>query len=73
MEDIIIRFHLVGVGGGYIDAPDNGLFEKLMTTEDSINAITVENLAKDGRYTVINWNNVKYAERIEENKYVQTD
>lgn len=65
MEDITIRFHLVG--GGYIDAPDNGLFEKLMTTEDSINAITVENLAEDGRYTVINWNNVKYAERIKEN------
>lgn len=71
MEDIIIRFYLVG--GGYIDAPDNGLFEKLMTTEDSINAITVENLRKDGCYTVINWNNVKYAERIKENEHAQTD
>lgn len=64
MEEATIRFHLIG--GGYIDAPDNGLFEKLMTTEDSINAITVENLEKEGRYTIINWNNVKYAERIEE-------
>ena len=64
MEEPIIRFHLIG--GGYIDAPDNGLFEKLMTAEDSINAIAVENLEKEGRYTIINWNNVKYAERIEE-------
>lgn len=64
MEEPIIRFHLIG--GGYIDAPDNGLFEKLMTTEDSINAIAVENLGKEGRYTIINWNNAKYAERIEE-------
>ena len=64
MEELIIRFHLIG--GGYIDAPDNELFEKLMTTEDSINAITVENLKEEGRYTIINWNNVKYAERIEE-------
>ena len=64
MEEPIIRFYLIG--GGYIDAPDNGLFEKLMTTEDSINAITVENLKEEGRYTIINWNNVKYAERIEE-------
>ena len=64
MEEPIIRFHLIG--GGYIDAPDNGLFEKLMTTEDSINASTVENLKEEGRYTIINWNNVKYAERIEE-------
>ena len=64
MEEVTIRFHLIG--GGYIDAPDNGLFEKLMTTEDSINAIAVENLEKEGRYTIINWNNVKYAERIEE-------
>ena len=64
MEEAIIRFHLIG--GGYIDAPDNGLFEKLMTTEDSINAITVENLKEEGRYTIINWNSVKYAERIEE-------
>lgn len=63
MEEPIIRFHLIG--GGYIDAPDNGLFEKLMTTEDSINAIAVENLETEGRYTIINWNNVKYAERIE--------
>lgn len=64
MEEPIIRFYLIG--GGYIDAPDNGLFEKLMTTEDSINAITVENLKEEGRYTIINWNSVKYAERIEE-------
>ena len=64
MEEPIIRFHLIG--GGYIDAPDNGLFEKLMTTEDLINAITVENLKEEGRYTIINWNNVKYAERVEE-------
>lgn len=64
MEEPIIRFHLIG--GGYIDAPDNGLFEKIMTTEDSINAIAVENLKEEGRYTIINWNNVKYAERIEE-------
>ena len=64
MEEPIIRFHLIG--GGYIDAPDNGLFAKLMTTEDSINAITVENLKEEGRYTIINWNSVKYAERIEE-------
>ena len=64
MEEPIIRFHLIG--GGCIDAPDNGLFEKLMTTEDSINAITVENLQEEGRYTIINWNNVRYAERIEE-------
>ena len=64
MEEPIIRFHLIG--GGYIDAPDNGLFEKLMTTEESINIIAVENLEKEGRYTIINWNNVKYAERIEE-------
>lgn len=71
MEDIIIRFHLIG--GGYVDAPDNGLFEKMMTTEDSINAITVENLARQGRYTIINWNNVKFAERLEENEYAQTN
>ena len=64
MEEPIIRFHLIG--GGYIDAPDNGLFEKLMTTVDSINAITVENLKEEGRYTIINWNSIKYAERIEE-------
>ena len=64
MEEPIIRFHLIG--GGYIDAPDNGLFEKLMTTEDSINVIGVENLEKEGGYTIINWNNVKYAERVEE-------
>ena len=64
MEEPIIRFYLIG--GGYIDAADNGLFEKLMTTEDSINAITVENLKEEGRYTIINWNSVKYAERIEE-------
>ena len=64
MEEPIIRFHLIG--GGYIDAPDHGLFEKLMTTEDSINAITIENLKEEGRYTIINWNNVRYAERIEE-------
>ena len=64
MEEPIIRFHLIG--GGYIDAPDNRLFEKRMTTEDSINAITVENLKEEGRYTIINWNSVKYAERIEE-------
>ena len=64
MEEPIIRFHLID--GGYITAPDNGLFEKLMTTEDSINAIAGENLEKEGRYTIINWNNVKYAERIEE-------
>ena len=64
MEEPIIRFHLIG--GGYIDAPDNGLFEKLMTTEDLINAITIENLKEEGRYTIINWNNVRYAERIEE-------
>lgn len=71
MEETIIRFHLIG--GGYVDAPDSGLFEKMMTTEDSINAITVENLGNNGRYTIINWNNVKYAERIEENEYVQID
>lgn len=71
MEETIIRFHLIG--GEYVDAPDNGLFEKMMTTEDSINAITVENLERNGRYTIINWNNVKYAERLEENEYVQTD
>lgn len=71
MEETIIRFHLIG--GGYVDAPDNGLFEKMMTTEDSINAITVENLERKGRYTIINWNNVKYAERIEENEHAQTD
>ena len=64
MEEAIIRFHFIG--GGHIDAPDNGLFEKLMTTEESINAITIENLKEEGRYTIINWNNVKYAERIEE-------
>lgn len=64
MEEPIIRFHLIG--GGYIDTPDNGLFEKLMTTEESINAITIENLKEEGRYTIINWNSVKYAERIEE-------
>ena len=64
MEEPIIRFHFIG--GGHIDAPDNGLFEKLMTTEESINAITIENLKEEGRYTIINWNNVKYAERIEE-------
>ena len=64
MEEPIIRFHLIG--GGYITAPDNGLFEKLMTTEESINAITIENLKEEGRYTIINWNNVRYAERIEE-------
>lgn len=71
MEEVIIRFHLIG--GGYVDAPDNGLFEKMMTTEDSINAITVENLERNGRYTIINWNNVKFAERLEDSKYVQTD
>ena len=64
MEEAIIRFHFID--GGYIDAPDNGIFEKIMTTEDSINVIAVENLEKEGRYTIINWNNVKYAERIEE-------
>lgn len=64
MEEPIIRFHLIG--GGHIDAPDNGLFEKLMATEESINAITIENLKEEGRYTIINWNNVRYAERIEE-------
>lgn len=64
MEEPIIRFHFIG--GGHIDAPDNGLFEKLMTTEESINAITIENLKEEGRYTIINWNNVRYAERIEE-------
>ena len=64
MEEATIRFYLIG--GEYITAPDNGLFEKLMTTQDSINAIAVENLEKEGRYTIINWNNVKYAERIEE-------
>lgn len=64
MEEPIIRFHFID--GGHIDAPDNGLFEKLMTTEESINAITVENLKEEGRYTIINWNNVKYAERVEE-------
>ena len=37
-----------------------------MTTEESINAITIENLKEEGRYTIINWNNVRYAERIEE-------
>lgn len=66
MEEATIRFHFIGIDGGYIDAPDNGLFEKLMTTEESINAITIENLKEEGRYTIINWNNVKYAERIEE-------
>lgn len=64
MEETFIRFYLVG--GGYIDTPDNGLFEKMMTTEESINAITVENLCYDGRYTIINWNNVLYAEIIKE-------
>lgn len=64
MEEATIRFHFIG--GGYIDAPDNGLFEKLMTTEESINAITIENLKEEGRYTVINWNNVRYAEIIKE-------
>ena len=64
MEEPIIRFHLIG--GGYIDAPDNGLFEKLMTSEDSIYVITVDNLREEGRYTISNWNSVKYAERIEE-------
>ena len=64
MEEATIRFHFIG--GEYIDAPDNGLFEKLMTTEESINAITIENLKEEGRYTIINWNSVKYAERIEE-------
>lgn len=64
MKEAIIRFHFIG--GGHIDAPDNGLFEKLMTTEESINAITIENLKEEGRYTIINWNNVRYAERIEE-------
>ena len=64
MEEAIIRFHFIG--GGHMDAPDNGLFEKLMTTEESINAITIENLKEEGRYTIINWNNVRYAERIEE-------
>ena len=64
MEEAIIRFHFIG--GGHIDAPDNGLFEKLMTTEESINAITIENLKEEGRYTIINWNNVRYAERIKE-------
>lgn len=64
MEEATIRFHFIG--GEHIDAPDNGLFEKLMTTEESINAITIENLKEEGRYTIINWNNVRYAERIEE-------
>lgn len=64
MEEATIRFHFIG--GGHIDAPDNGLFEKLMTTEESINVITIENLKEEGRYTIINWNNVRYAERIEE-------
>lgn len=63
-EEKVIRFHLTN--GNCIDTTDNGLFEKMMTTDDSINAIAIENLNANGRYTIINWNNVLFAEILEE-------
>ena len=61
-EDTYIRF--VFANGSEITAPDNGLFEKIMATDEPINAIAVEDKNRDYKFTIINWANVCCVERI---------